>query len=173
MRGLAGMLAVMFGAALAVSGCRREAPGPVTTGGVPGERLGAVRTTTFEAGPPRPRPVMANPYEGDRNALAEGRRLYMWYNCAGCHGQLGGGGIGPPLRDRDWIYGSEPNNLFQSIVQGRPNGMPSYDQLPDDHVWKVVLYVRNLGGADPIRPGRDAPLGVGSGSFEEMGGPRR
>ena len=47
---------------------------------------------------------------------------------AGCHAN-GGGGIGPPpIRkdQRDWIYGGEPSNVFDTIVKGRPNGMPTW-----------------------------------------------
>ncbi len=86
-----------------------------------------------------------NPYEGNAHALAEGRRLYRWFNCNGCHFN-GGGGIGPPLMDDQWIYGSEPANVFATIVQGRPNGMPSFHQrLNDQQVWQIVAYVRSLG----------------------------
>ena len=58
-------------------------------------------------------------------ARREGKRLFSWYNCIGCHAN-GGGGMGPPLMDDEWIYGSEPANIFATIVEGRPNGMPSF-----------------------------------------------
>jgi cytochrome c oxidase cbb3-type subunit 3 len=38
----------------------------------------------------------------------------------------GGGGMGPPLMDNEWIYGSSPENIVATIVEGRPNGMPSF-----------------------------------------------
>ena len=64
--------------------------------------------------------------------MAEGQRLYRWYNCAGCHAN-GGGGMGPPLMDDKWIYGSEPENIVATILEGRPNGMPSFrGKVPDD-----------------------------------------
>ena len=47
------------------------------------------------------------------------------YNCSGCHSH-GGGGIGPALMDDEWIYGSDPENIFATIVEGRPNGMPTF-----------------------------------------------
>jgi cytochrome c oxidase cbb3-type subunit 3 len=28
--------------------------------------------------------------------------------------------------DDQWVYGDAPQNLFATIVQGRPNGMPSF-----------------------------------------------
>lgn len=82
---------------------------------------------------------------GQPVALNQGKRYYNWFNCTGCHGGTGGGGIGPPLADTDWIYGGEAANIFLSIVQGRPNGMPSYGgQIPDEQVWKMVTYVQSL-----------------------------
>ena len=31
--------------------------------------------------------------------------------------------MGPPLMDAKWIYGGEPVQIFDSIVNGRPNGI--------------------------------------------------
>src|ERR1051326_3544105 len=89
---------------------------------------------------------ISNPYEGNAYAISEGKRLYNWYNCSGCHAN-GGGGIGPPLikkDQRDWIYGGEPSNLFDTIVKGRPNGMPTWGgKIPEYQVWQLVTYVRS------------------------------
>jgi cytochrome c oxidase cbb3-type subunit III len=75
--------------------------------------------------------------------------LFGWYNCAGCHSN-GGGGMGPPLMDDKWIYGSAPENIFSTIVQGRPNGMPSFaGRIPTPQVWMLVAYVRSLSGLTP------------------------
>jgi cytochrome c oxidase cbb3-type subunit III len=96
------------------------------------------------AGPstmPRPNP---NPYEGNSYALAEGQRLFEWYNCAGCHFR-GGGGIGPALMDDVWIYGKSPARIYQTIVEGRPNGMPSFrGKIPTYQIWQIVTYVEEL-----------------------------
>jgi cytochrome c oxidase cbb3-type subunit III len=137
---------VWLAAGLALA-CGRESP-PIVTGrppsAVPG---GLVRTSELVAGPAQPRGALPNPYEGQANALADGERYYGWFNCNGCHGGAGGGGIGPPLADSDWIYGGDPGQIFQTIVQGRPNGMPSFGgQIPDDQVWKIVAYVSSLSG---------------------------
>ena len=78
--------------------------------------------------------------------MSEGKRLFTWMNCSGCHAQ-GGGGMGPPLMDDRWIYGSQPEQIFATIVEGRPNGMPSFrGKLPDHQVWQIVAYVRSLSG---------------------------
>jgi cytochrome c oxidase cbb3-type subunit 3 len=90
-------------------------------------------------------PQVANPFEGNPQAIAQGRQLFTVMHCIECHASGGGGGMGPPLSDKDWIYGGEPGNIYLSIVQGRPNGMPSFAQaLPPDAIWKLVSYVRTL-----------------------------
>src|SRR5690606_20751226 len=49
----------------------------------------------------------------------------------------------------EWIYGSAPENIRQSILQGRPNGMPAYaGVIPEDRVWLIAAYVRSLGPPD-------------------------
>ncbi|RYF36408.1 MAG: cytochrome c [Comamonadaceae bacterium] len=86
-------------------------------------------------------------YDDNAYAVSEGRRLYRWYNCSGCHAN-GGGNIGPALMDSQWRYGSDPQSLFDTIVKGRPDGMPSFGgHIPEDQVWKIVAYVRAMGGA--------------------------
>src|SRR5881398_778286 len=42
-------------------------------------------------------------YDDNAFAVNEGKRLYRWYNCNGCHAN-GGGGIGPALTDSEWRY---------------------------------------------------------------------
>jgi cytochrome c oxidase cbb3-type subunit 3 len=87
-----------------------------------------------------------SPYDGNAYAVNQGKRLFRWYNCSGCHG-AGGGGMGPPLMDSEWRYGSDPAAIFESITQGRPNGMPSFGgHIPDDQVWQLVAYVRSMSG---------------------------
>jgi len=85
-------------------------------------------------------------YQNNAYALMSGKRLYNAMNCSGCHFQ-GGGGIGPPLMDDEWIYGSDPSQVFNTIVEGRPNGMPSFKgKLGNQQVWQIVAYVRSLSG---------------------------
>ena len=98
--------------------------------------------------------TVKNPLGQDENT-GTGLQLFTWFNCAGCHGTRGGGGIGPPLRDKVWIYGSDPASIYQSIAQGRPNGMPAFgDKIPDEQIWSLEMYIRSLGGADaPVAAG--------------------
>jgi cytochrome c oxidase cbb3-type subunit 3 len=49
--------------------------------------------------------------------------------------------------DAQWIYGEQPQNIFATIVEGRPNGMPSFrGRVPTQQVWQLVAYVRSLSG---------------------------
>jgi cytochrome c oxidase cbb3-type subunit III len=85
----------------------------------------------------------------DENAYAvnQGKRLFRWYNCSGCHGGGGGGGMGATLIDAGWRYGGEPAAIYATIVEGRPNGMPAFGgRIPDDQVWQLVAYVRSMSG---------------------------
>ena len=105
-----------------------------------------IPVTRFGAGGPTTMPVAYNEYEENAYAMAEGKRLFMAMNCVGCHAN-GGGGMGPPLIDDKWIYGSEPEQVFATIVQGRPNGMPSFARkIPDYQVWQIAAYVRSMSG---------------------------
>lgn len=66
---------------------------------------------------------------------------------------MGGGGIGPPLSDKTWIYGGEPGQIYLTILQGRPNGMPAFGRsLTPESIWQLVAYVRTLSrsAADPV-----------------------
>ncbi len=95
-------------------------------------------------------------YQSNAYAISQGKQLYEWFNCKGCHAD-GGGAIGPALMDDRWIYGDSPQNIYATIVEGRPNGMPSFGgKIPPQQVWQLVAYVRALSGqvrkdADPGR----------------------
>jgi cytochrome c oxidase cbb3-type subunit III len=133
----------------ALTACQREKrdvrPAPVRAA-IFGD---AARQSPLEPGGPQPHVTAVNPYEGNAYAISEGQRLYAWYNCSGCHSH-GGGGIGPPLIKQDWIYGGEPENLFDTIVKGRPNGMPTWGgRIPDYQIWQIVAYVRSLNQQEP------------------------
>jgi cytochrome c oxidase cbb3-type subunit III len=111
---------------------------------------------------PVERAALDHPYEDNAWAVAEGKRLYTWHNCTGCHAH-GGGGIGPALMDEGWRYGSRPRDIFASIVEGRRNGMPAFrGKLPEADVWKLVAYVRSLAGLGNrfAAPGRSDGLFV-------------
>jgi cytochrome c oxidase cbb3-type subunit 3 len=105
------------------------------------------------AGGPQPSPE-GNPLAGNPEALAVGRRLFVHFNCSGCHGGHGGGGMGPSLRDPDWIYGSDPAHVYDSIAEGRARGMPAWGtRLPAEQIWQLTAYIGTLGSSnEPERP---------------------
>src|SRR4051794_19752293 len=96
---------------------------------------------------PEPSDEVPNGYEDNAYAVSEGKRLFQSFNCSGCHAHGGGGGMGVPLSDEKWIYGSRPEQVFSTIVAGRPNGMPSFGgEIPAYQVWQLAAYVRSLSG---------------------------
>jgi cytochrome c oxidase cbb3-type subunit 3 len=112
----------------------------------PGARTESIAVSDLQPGGSGIETPTKNPAEEHAYDLSQGKQLYQYYNCAGCHFN-GGGGIGPPLMDDQWIYGSDPANIRATIVEGRPNGMPSFrNKIPDAEVWQLVGFVRSLSG---------------------------
>jgi cytochrome c oxidase cbb3-type subunit 3 len=112
--------------------------------------------SSLYAGPAPPASPVESPFQHNAWGISEGKRLFTFYNCAGCHAN-GGGGMGPALMDDKWIYGSEPANIFSSIVAGRPNGMPTWrNKIPDAQVWQIVAYIQSMSGqaSQPSMPSR-------------------
>ena len=146
--------------ATSIFGCKREQrvfdPGSSGSQVANGVSLNAVHVGGSLPSPGK------DEYEDNAYAVGEGKRLYSAYNCAGCHAQ-GGGAIGPALMDSQWIYGSHPAQIYSTIVQGRPNGMPSFGgKLPDYQVWELVAYVRSMSGqlASDVAPSRSDTMPV-------------
>ena len=150
---------------LVVAGCKREerqsrVDPPLA------ERINAKSLVSLAPGGKSPPPAPKNGYEENAFALSEGKRLYSQFNCVGCHAH-GGGGMGPPLMDAKWVYGAEPEQVFSTIVEGRPNGMPSFrGHIADFQVWQLAAYVRSMSGlANPnAAPNRDDDM---KGKFPE------
>lgn len=93
---------------------------------------------------------MPNPLGDDPMAVESGKKLFRAMNCAGCHGYSGGGGMGPALNDHYWRYGGAPAQIYKSIYEGRPQGMPAWGRaLPADQLWRLTAYVSSLGGGVP------------------------
>ena len=89
--------------------------------------------------------LLTNPYEGNARATAVGGQLFVAYNCVDCHGADGSGSMGPSLADGRWHFGGAPAEVFESIYQGRPDGMPAWGgRIADDQIWMLVTYVRSL-----------------------------
>ena len=145
------LAAALVAVALA-TGCereRRDFDPPKGASSSPASRSTSNRPGAAEPLRPGLRPERPGPaHEVESNAFLvnNGKRLFRWYNCNGCHGQ-GGGGFGPALMDAAWLYGAEPADIYVSIVEGRPGGMPSFGgRISEDQVWQLVAYVRSLSG---------------------------
>jgi cytochrome c oxidase cbb3-type subunit 3 len=170
---------------VAVTGCEREQrrfdtpPAAASGAGAsqrsalhPGPAASAASASADGAPPPASTaaphaavvsPAAKNPHEENAYAVAQGKRLYRWFNCNGCHAG-GGGGMGPPLMDGRWLYGHEPEQIAASILQGRPSGMPSFaGRIPEDQVWQITAYVRSMSGQlkTDVAPGRGDALSGG------------
>jgi cytochrome c oxidase cbb3-type subunit 3 len=134
-----------------VPGCEREQRSyraePVAT-----ESPEQIALTSISPGPGGPiehRSGKGKEYEQNAFHLSQGKKLYAWFNCNGCHAN-GGGGSGPALMDDKWIYGGEIENIVATIREGRPNGMPSFrGKIPDDQIWEIAAYVRSMSGNVP------------------------
>lgn len=138
----------------APAGCEREAR-PFQDQVAAASAQQPIGTDLYAGAQPPPTPE-ASPFQENAYGISEGKRLFGQFNCTGCHAH-GGGGMGPPLMDSEWIYGARPANIFASIVEGRPNGMPSWAaRIPDTQVWQLVAYVQSMSGNAPVPslPGR-------------------
>jgi cytochrome c oxidase cbb3-type subunit 3 len=91
---------------------------------------------------------IANPFEGNPQAIEQGKQLYIKMNCAGCHAYNGKGNMGPDLTDTYWRYGGLPVEIYKSIEAGRPQGMPAWGAaLPPEDIWRLVAYIESFGGS--------------------------
>jgi len=149
--------------AVALAGCNREdRPLRPAMAAETGPRGLTVSQLYPGAPAPTPSDPRAQEYEGNAFHISNGQTYFKAFNCAGCHFN-GGGGIGPPLMDDQWIYGFQAANIYSTIVEGRPNGMPSFrNKIPDYQVWQLVAYVQAMSGQVPIDalPGRDEHMQV-------------
>ena len=81
-------------------------------------------------------------------AIKMGQRLFV-NNCAACHGSAARGAAGyPNLTDDDWLYGSKPEIIKQSIMHGRSGMMPAMGTAlgGETGTSQVASYVRGLNG---------------------------
>jgi cytochrome c oxidase cbb3-type subunit 3 len=141
----------------ALAACPREKRGFHDSPPAASVAAESARTVRSDSGVSR-----QGPYGGNAYALYQGKTLFAAFNCVGCHSH-GGGGMGPPLMDSAWIYGYEPANIYATIANGRPNGMPSFkDRITPQQIWELVAYVRTMSGqgSKAARPGRNDEMEV-------------
>jgi cytochrome c oxidase cbb3-type subunit III len=93
--------------------------------------------------------LSANPAIGNREAIAEGERLYN-ETCTACHGKDGTGGeLGPPVaaQNRRYLRRTDPE-VFDAVKNGiAETQMPPHTgQFTDDQIWKITAYIHGLRG---------------------------
>lgn len=99
----------------------------------------------------RPLATLRNPFAGDRRRIDEGAKLFVAYNCMDCHGADGSGAMGPSLADGRFHFGGTDGDVFQSIYEGRPDGMPAWGgRISDDQIWRLVAYVQSLSAGKDV-----------------------
>lgn len=101
------------------------------------------------------------PYKGkaidvlaqDPKAVFLGKSIFA-NNCAVCHGSAGKGAVGyPNLTDQIWHWGSSPEQVLQTIRDGREGVMPPWGKVLEgmggtDAVDYVIAYIHQLGEKD-------------------------
>jgi mono/diheme cytochrome c family protein len=98
---------------------------------------------TFRNAPPNAA-LSANPYAGQADAVAAGRKLFR-HQCSQCHGQNGSGSrTAPPLRSQN-IRDATPGELFWFLTDGDlKRGMPSWSRVPEQRRWQLVTFLKSL-----------------------------
>jgi cytochrome c oxidase cbb3-type subunit 3 len=59
--------------------------------------------------------------------------------------------------DDEWIYGFDAATVFATIIEGRPDGMPSFrGKITEHQIWQIVAHVESMSGQSPLDslPGR-------------------
>ena len=72
-------------------------------------------------------PAAAAQFETSK--LEAGKNAFMT-NCSACHGDNGKGNVelgAPDLTDNVWVYGGDPQSIFDSIWNGRQGHMPAWE----------------------------------------------
>ena len=83
--------------------------------------------------------------------LSAGKAIYD-ANCVACHNPNGEGNIGPNLTDKNWIYGFDIKNVFATVKNGTPKGMPEHNsKLNPVQIQQVASYVLSM----PDTKGKD------------------
>jgi mono/diheme cytochrome c family protein len=86
-----------------------------------------------------------NPFAGQTDAIAAGKGVFQDH-CAKCHGPDGEGrGKKPSLRSSR-VQGATDGEIFWLLKNGNlPKGMPTWNKLPEQTRWQVIVYLKSLG----------------------------
>lgn len=92
-------------------------------------------------------------YQGNFGQVAQGGRYFLYYGCAGCHGDGAPGAR--DLTDGRWKRGGGFAAVFTSIAHG--HGDRAYaTRIPVEPLWQLTAYVRDLERHTPEKRRRQA-----------------
>jgi len=83
--------------------------------------------------------VLAGSFQAQ--AASDGASLYA-RNCAACHGENGGGGLGVPLSLPSFLATASNDYLHKTIRLGRPGRVMPTSALPDAAIDAIVRHIR-------------------------------
>ena len=141
-------LPLVLVAALVLCGCKREQRSLRTDPPIAAAMAKvAVMPGGINGTPPDVDRALGHPAQTNAYELSQGKRLFGWFNCAGCHAN-GGGAYGPALIDGWWRYGPDAVSIFVSIHDGRPGGMPGFaNRVTTEQIWQLTGYIQALGAS--------------------------
>ena len=98
-----------------------------------------------------------NPYVGNAEAIAKGKKVFQLYSCTQCHGPEAKGQVGPNLTGPDYHYPKNATNkgMFETVWHGTNGGMgakgiglmdptdPKNGITPDE-LLKVISWIRSM-----------------------------
>ena len=99
-----------------------------------------------------------NPYIGNAEAIAKGKKIFQLYSCTQCHGPEAKGQVGPGLTGPTFKYPKDATNkgMFETIWHGTNGGMgakgvglmvpgDNTQGIKPDEVLQVIAWVRSMG----------------------------
>jgi cytochrome c-L len=97
-----------------------------------------------------------NPYVGNTDAIAKGKKVFQLYSCTQCHGPEAQGQVGPGLTGPDYRYPKDATNkgMFETIWHGTNGGMGAKGKglmdpsdptngLTVDETLQIIAWVRS------------------------------
>jgi cytochrome c oxidase cbb3-type subunit 3 len=131
--------------------------------------IGPQAPLTPPSGPDDPR---ASVIETNAFQISEGGRLFRWHGCDQCHTETSQGAANLTRFDRR--YGDSTTQLYASIAQGRPDGMPAYaGKIASQQIWQLAAYVGNLPSLPAPKRQRSASEQLGEGQGDRWAGALR
>jgi len=139
----------LLAAATLAGACREQSAVPPASTTTKGSENALVISRhddrVFAGGLMPPAERVVNTEAHNAKAAEEGAALFTSMNCDGCHGGGAVGAVGPSLTDGRWRYGGTDADIFRSIAEGRPKGMPSFGgALQPAMIWRLVAYIKSL-----------------------------